>query len=100
MIRPALACLAALFMGMQARAETVYVKAGKLVDVEAGRVLSKSCITIVDSRITAIGRCARPPEGARVVDWQRYTVLPGLIDLHTHFGRCRPRRGYCRADQT
>ena len=84
MIRPALACLAALFMGMQARAETVYVKAGQLVDVEAGRVLPKSCITIVDSRITAIGRCARPPEGARVVDWQRYTVLPGLIDLHTH----------------
>jgi imidazolonepropionase-like amidohydrolase len=69
---------------MQARAETVYVKAGQLVDVEAGRVLPKSCITIIDSRITAIGRCARPPEGARVVDWQRYTVMPGLIDLHTH----------------
>jgi imidazolonepropionase-like amidohydrolase len=62
----------------------VYVKAGRLVDVEAGRVLSSQCITIDGERIASVGRCGTPPPGAIVVDWRSRTVLPGLIDLHTH----------------
>jgi imidazolonepropionase-like amidohydrolase len=65
-------------------AQTSYLRAGKLVDVEAGRVLSNRCITIDGERIRAIGKCAKPPVGVTVIDWRRYTVLPGLIDLHTH----------------
>jgi imidazolonepropionase-like amidohydrolase len=65
-------------------AQTSYLRAGKLVDVEAGRVLANRCVTIDGERITAIGKCAKPPVGATVIDWRRYTVLPGLIDLHTH----------------
>jgi imidazolonepropionase-like amidohydrolase len=63
----------------------VFVRAGRVVDVEAGRVLADQLIRIEFGRISALGADAgEPPAGARVVDWRRYTVLPGLIDLHTH----------------
>ncbi len=65
-------------------AQTIYVKTGKLIDVVTGKALNKKCVTIEGARITAVGRCAKPPKGATVIDWRRYTVLPGLIDLHTH----------------
>lgn len=67
-----------------ALADTLYIRTGRLVDVTAGRVLTGHCITVNDERITAVGRCTRTPHGARLIDWRRFTVLPGLIDLHTH----------------
>jgi imidazolonepropionase-like amidohydrolase len=79
----ALAACAAL-LGSAASADTVYVKTGRLVDVEAGRVLKKQCVTVENHRVAAVAKCGAPLKGARVVDWRRYTVLPGLIDLHTH----------------
>jgi imidazolonepropionase-like amidohydrolase len=60
------------------------IKTGRLVDVEAGRVLKRQCITVDADRIKAVGKCGRIPKSARILDWSRYTVLPGLIDLHTH----------------
>jgi len=67
-----------------ALAGTTYVQAGRLLDVESGRLLAGQCITIADERVKAVGRCTRPPADATVIDWRAYTVLPGLIDLHTH----------------
>lgn len=64
-------------------AETTYVRAGRLIDVEKGRVLTDQTIRIEDGRIAAIGPEA-PPADAMVVDWSTKTVLPGLIDMHTH----------------
>ena len=61
-----------------------YVRAGRLIDVEHGTVLSDRLIRIEDGRITAITAYAPPPAGARLTDWSAYTVLPGLIDMHTH----------------
>lgn len=88
MIRRALASLLALAAasatGAEASAATTYVRAGKLIDVEAGTVRANQCVTITDQRITAVGKCAAAPKGATVIDWRKYTVLPGLIDLHTH----------------
>ena len=74
-----LACLAT-----PAFAQTSYIQAGKLIDVEAGRTLTGQCVTIEGERIKAVAKCTKPPKGAKVIDWRRYTVLPGLIDLHTH----------------
>ena len=71
-------------MASPAFAETRYVSVGRLVDVTAGKVLTNRCITIVGKRIKAVGKCGRAPKAAEVIDWRRYTVLPGLIDLHTH----------------
>lgn len=69
-----------------ALAETVIVRAGRLLDVEQGRYLADRAIRIEDGRVTAIGSYAASAAGdARVIDWSAYTVLPGLIDLHTHF---------------
>lgn len=78
------ALLLATLMAPAAQAGTTYVKAGRLLDVETGKVRTGTCVTITDARITAIGRCGKAPKDAVVVDWRKYTVLPGLIDLHTH----------------
>lgn len=81
-----IAALAASFLlqAVPALAGTTYVMAGRLLEVETGRLLSGQCLTIVDERVRDVGRCTRPPAHATVVDWRPYTVLPGLIDLHTH----------------
>ncbi len=65
-------------------AKNLYVETGKLVDVVAGKVLAGQCISIADEKISAVAPCATTPKGAERIDWSAYTVLPGLIDLHTH----------------
>ncbi|MBL9070115.1 MAG: amidohydrolase family protein [Sphingopyxis sp.] len=67
-----------------AAAETVYVQAGRLIDGLSNQVRTGQCITIADDHIKAVGPCGKAPDGARIIDWSAYTVLPGLIDLHTH----------------
>jgi imidazolonepropionase-like amidohydrolase len=64
-------------------AETVSVRAGRLIDVVTGRVLADQRIVIENGRIASVGPWAPVPAGT-VVDWSDRTVLPGLIDLHTH----------------
>jgi imidazolonepropionase-like amidohydrolase len=60
------------------------IKAGRLVDVDAGTVLADQVILIRESRIVAVGTAVKIPEGANVIDLSNMTVLPGLIDCHTH----------------
>jgi imidazolonepropionase-like amidohydrolase len=75
---------AASALPVPALAEPLYIAAGRLVDVESGAVLTGQCILTEGERIRAVEPCGAVPEGARQVDWSAYTVLPGLIDLHTH----------------
>ncbi|MES2498472.1 MAG: amidohydrolase family protein [Pseudomonadota bacterium] len=74
----------ALFVAAPAWAETSYVWAGRLIDSEKGVVLTDRLIRIDDGRVTAVTPYAPPPPGAALVDWSAYSVLPGLIDMHTH----------------
>ena len=66
----------------------VLIKAGRLIDVRAGRVLENQGILIEGDRIKSVGPLATiqrsAPSTARVVDLSSATVLPGLADCHTH----------------
>ncbi|MEP7349719.1 MAG: amidohydrolase family protein [Sphingorhabdus sp.] len=84
-MRPLLLWAALLaFMPVPLFAKALYIETGRLVDVTVGKVLTGQCINVSDDKITAIADCAAPPEGAERINWSAYTVLPGLIDLHTH----------------
>ncbi len=67
-----------------AQAETVYVRAGHLVDPEHGTVAAARVLRVDDGRVVSIAPDGALPAGARVIDWSGYTVLPGLIDMHVH----------------
>jgi imidazolonepropionase-like amidohydrolase len=60
------------------------IKAGKLIDVRGGRVLTNQNILIQGDRIAEVGPNVAAPAGARTIDLSHSTVLPGLIDNHTH----------------
>jgi len=60
------------------------IKAGRLIDVENGRVLAKQIILLRGKKIVAVGADLQIPAGAKVLDLSTRTVLPGLIDCHTH----------------
>lgn len=86
-MKPTLSGLAAIAFALSttpASAEGLYIKAGALLDVESGAELDGQCILTRGKTIERVEPCGTTPEGAQVVDWSSYTVLPGLIDLHTH----------------
>ena len=60
------------------------IKAGRLIDVENGRVLEKQIILLRGRKIAAIGSDVKIPLGAKLLDLSTKTVLPGLIDCHSH----------------
>ncbi len=65
-----------------ARAETVTVAADRVLEVETGRILSRQVLRIEEGRIVAIA--PRAPGEAVTHDLGDVTLLPGLIDAHTH----------------
>lgn len=83
MIRMLLAASLAL-ASVPASAETLYVRAGRLVDPEAGALLGARLLRVEDGRVAAVLPDGPLPAGAKVVDWSAFTVLPGLIDCHVH----------------
>ena len=78
-----------------APARTV-VRAGKFLDVRTGKMLTNQAIVVEDGKIISVGSDTDAlPEGAKVIDLSDKTVLPGLIDAHTHI-TFDPKFGYDR----
>lgn len=75
---------ALVLVASPAAANSLYVEAGRLLDVETGKVATGQCILCEGDRIVRIEACGETPAGADRIDWSGHTVLPGLIDLHTH----------------
>jgi imidazolonepropionase-like amidohydrolase len=65
-------------------AQVTVVRAGRLIDPDSGAVLTNQVIMIKDGKIQAVGPMLALPADATVIDLSTKTVLPGLIDCHTH----------------
>ncbi|HMJ20433.1 MAG TPA: amidohydrolase family protein [Terriglobales bacterium] len=85
-MKRALALGLGLWLGCAAgvAAQVTAIKAGRLVDPQAGAVLNEQIILIRDNKIEAVGKGIAIPADAKVIDLSQMTVLPGLIDCHTH----------------
>ena len=69
-----------------ALAQNVYVTADRMLDVATGRMIVEPAIIIQDGVITQVGVRDRlqVPSAAEVIELPGVTLLPGLIDMHTH----------------
>ena len=83
---------------MSAQNSTVLIRAGRLFDSKSGSMLENQVVLVEGEKISAVGPADRVqiPAGAQVIDLSKATVLPGLIDGHTHvfgFGLDGPKPG-------
>jgi adenine deaminase len=87
-VAAAAAVLLAASAGGVVRAEpppvVVVIKAARLIDGRGGAPLVPAMVRVNGDRIAEVGPRVAIPAGARVVDLGEATLLPGLIDLHTH----------------
>src|SRR5688572_8232855 len=73
-----------LSIATAANAQVTAIKAGRLVDPEAGTVLTNQIILVENGKFSAVGPNVAIPQGAQVIDLSSMTVLPGLVDAHNH----------------
>lgn len=67
-----------------AQTKVTVIKAGKFIDTEKGQILFNQLIIIDSDTIKAVGTNLSIPANATIIDLSKATVLPGLIDCHTH----------------
>jgi imidazolonepropionase-like amidohydrolase len=64
--------------------QVTVIRAGRLLDPEAGTVRTNQTIIVEGTRIREVGANLATPPGAQVVDLSKLTVMPGLVDAHNH----------------
>lgn len=66
-------------------ADRTVVHAGHLLDVDSGKMLTDQAVMLADGKVVSVQPwSADAAKGARVLDWTAWTVVPGLMDMHTH----------------
>src|SRR6266542_4345036 len=81
----ALVCaLVSAAAAQQAAVPITAIRAGRLLDPEAGRIVTNQVILVEGTRIRDVGANVAIPAGARVIDLSQMTVLPGLVEAHNH----------------
>jgi imidazolonepropionase-like amidohydrolase len=76
--------IASVFTFSAALANEIAIKAGAIVDPVSATIAQNQTILVEDGKIKAIGNNLTLPVGATIIDLSAQTVLPGLIDAHTH----------------
>jgi imidazolonepropionase-like amidohydrolase len=70
--------------GQMTTPEITVIRAGRMFDSEKGVFLPARDIIVKGNLIESVGENLPVPKGAKIVDLRRYTVMPGLVDAHTH----------------
>jgi imidazolonepropionase-like amidohydrolase len=79
---PFVALVFAAMLAEPAAAQPTAIRAGRVV-ASSGTILTNAVIVVENDRITAV-TTGVPPRAATVIDLGRYTIIPGMIDAHTH----------------
>ena len=79
-------------------AQTLVLKADRLIDVENGKLISNAVVVIENDTIVAAGEARKVTfsKDSKIIELGDYTLLPGLMDMHVHLTSDATKHGYKR----
>lgn len=85
-----------------ALAEPSYITAARMIDPANGKIIENPGVVIDEGKIVAVGSrlTMKPPADAQMIDLGDKTMLPGLIDMHTHLIGDATLGGYSSIGET